>query len=114
MRSVRGCARAPRDVQHGEPHVVERGEMREQRVVLEHEPDAARLRRKVDAGLGIEPRLAVDADATRRRPVERRRCERSTVVLPLPDGPDERQQLAGRQLSATSSGMGPACCSRDR
>ena len=39
------------------------GEMREQRVVLEDEPDRPALRRQVDAAPGVEPRLVVECHA---------------------------------------------------
>ncbi len=49
---------------HGDGDGIERGEMREQRVILEHEADRAPLRRQPDAVMRIQPRLAADGDAT--------------------------------------------------
>ena len=43
------------------------GQVREERVLLEHEPDAALLRPQVDAALDVEPRLVVERDAARGR-----------------------------------------------
>ena len=43
--------------------VAPRAQVREQRVVLEHQPAAAALGREVDAARDVEPRLAIALDA---------------------------------------------------
>jgi hypothetical protein len=68
------------------------GEVREKRVVLEDEPDAALLRWQVDASCLIE-RLAVEDDPPLRglhEPGDRVQHGR----LPCPGRPDERERLA--------------------
>ena len=60
------------DVAHGEPHVVERREMRKERVILEHEPDGARLWRHHDAEGAVEPDIGARNNAAGGRPVEPR------------------------------------------
>ena len=74
-----------------------------ERVLLEHEPHRAALRRHVDAGRGIEPGVSVDVDASRARAAAARRSARRTLDLPAPDGPDEGDRLRPdleRQLEA--------------
>jgi hypothetical protein len=60
------CARAfaalaPRQPVQAELHVVERGQVRQQRQVLEHHADAARFRRQACAGGGQQALVAEDA-----------------------------------------------------
>ena len=44
--------------------------VREQRVVLEHEPDGSILRRQVDPASGVEPHVVIQRDASRLRSQE--------------------------------------------
>ena len=77
--------------------VLPRAQVREQRVVLEHEAAAPLLGRQVDAARPVEP----DALAARHPPRPRRSrpaAIRSTLLLPAPDGPGEREALAGGDL----------------
>ena len=65
--------------------IPERREVREQRVLLEHEPDATQVRGHIDAGRRVEPDLIADAYAGTMRRVEAR------------DGPEDRRlSTAGR------------------
>ena len=52
----------------GEGHVLAHGHVREQRVLLEHVPHAARLRGQVDAPLGVEERVVAERDPAGARP----------------------------------------------
>ena len=98
---LRGIFAAARlfDTQLGEAHVVEGREMREQRVVLEDEPDAACLRRQIDAGLGVEPRLGVDADKARPRAG---RARRSSAAPSSCRCPKARRSPAARRAGSSA------------
>ena len=82
---ARAVARPVRDV------LLDR-HVREQRVVLEDEPDAAMLGRERDAGRGVEQHLAVEHDPPALRPDESRdRAQHGR--LPRPGRADQREGL---------------------
>ena len=98
--------------------VLERGQVREERVLLEHEPDGTVVWRQVDAVRGVEPGLAIDADpaVTRcvqagNRPENRRlaaagRAEDRQHVAGSAgevDGEPDRAVLVSRDLQAAVS-----------
>ena len=56
-----------RQVQQRQRHVVQRREMRHQRIVLEHQPDMALLRRHEDTGRGVAPDLVAHLNAAAMR-----------------------------------------------
>ena len=69
------------------------GQVREERVLLEDEPDRAPLRRERDPSLGIEPGLRTELDPARGRP-EQSRDRAQDARLPRSGRPDERERLA--------------------
>ena len=71
-----------------EGEVLLHGHMREQGVVLEHHADVALLGRHVD------DIRAVEADRCRRSASSKPAISFSVVVLPQPDGPEQRDELA--------------------
>ena len=87
-------------------------QVREQRVVLEHEPDRPALRRHVDATCGVEPRHAVECDAAAPRPEEPRDGPQD-ARLARPRRPDERERPRRdleRQLEVErAKGVGKLC-----
>ena len=87
--------------------VLERGQVREERVLLEHEPDGTVVGRQVDAVRGVEP----DFPPTWIRPsrgVYRPAIVRRIVVLPLPDGPKIASTSPGAHVKSTASRIGPS------
>jgi hypothetical protein len=75
-----------------EGDVAADAEVREQGVLLEHEPHRAALGREVDPSLGVEPRLAVERHAAAARPLETRdRPEERRLARPR--RADERERL---------------------
>ncbi len=74
--------------------VLGHGQVREERVVLEDEPDGAFLGAAVDAR--VEPRLAAH-DAAALRPNEARDCAQQRR-LARSRRADERDRLSGRDL----------------
>ena len=76
----------------GVAHVLLDGHVREERVVLEDEADAAALGWQVDPGLGVEQHRAVELDPPALGRV-RPEIARSTVVLPGSGRADERHRL---------------------
>ena len=83
-----------RHVARRDGHVVERTQVREQGVVLEHEPDAARLRSELGAGIRVEPDVAGTGDPALGRAVEARDAAEHGG-LAAPGWTDQREQLAG-------------------
>ena len=81
------------DVVHGEPHVVERREMRKERIILEHEPDGARLRRHHDTEGAVEPDVGARNNAAGGRPVEARDGAQNRRLARARRA-DKREQLA--------------------
>ena len=80
-----------------EGDVVEHRQMREQRVVLEHQADIAAVRRLV-----VEP-LAVQPDRAPARALSNPAMQRKVVVLPQPLGPSSEKNSP----SCTSNDIGP-------
>src|SRR5581483_12371984 len=92
-----GPARALRwgDVRHRRDHVLFRGEMRKERVILEYESDAALLRGEVDSGLAVEPRHAAAFDAATLRLMQTRdRTQHGRLAAAR--RPDQAEHASGR------------------
>ncbi len=68
-------------------------EVRKERVLLEDEPDRAALRRQVDAGVRIEPRLRAERDPPPLRP-QQAGDRAQDAGLPRSRRADERERLA--------------------
>ena len=68
-------------------------EVRKERVLLEDEPDRAALRRQVDAGVRVEPRLGAQRDPPPLRP-QQPGDRAQHARLPRSRRPDERERLA--------------------
>ena len=91
--------RAPCRRRRRSPHA----QVREERVVLEDEPDAPLVGRQVDAALDVEPALVAERDRARRGP-SRPGDRRSTVVLPGARRPDERDRALDLELELELEG----------
>jgi hypothetical protein len=92
----------PRQAQQRQRDVVERAQVRHQRVVLEHQPDMALLRRQVHALGTVAPEFVADADAPALRPHQAGEHAQHRGLAGA-RWPDERQQLA--RLAAKGAGQ---------
>jgi hypothetical protein len=75
-----------------EGDVLANGHVREERVLLEHQPDPAPLGGEVDAARGVEPRSPVQSDAPALGAKEAGDGTEQ-ARLPRPGGPDEDEHL---------------------
>lgn len=94
-----------RQVQQRQPHVVQRREMRHQRIVLEHQPDMALLRRHEDTGRGVAPDLVAHLNAAAMR-AHKSGQHAQHGGLAGARGAHQRQQFAGLALKRAAQGQG--------
>ena len=105
-------ARATRHPVGAEPegHVVPHAEVREQQVVLEHQPDRPLLAGTNDVGGGVVQHPSPDHDPRPARSGSSPATARSSEVLPDAVGPEQRHHLAvARRSSAASRRQRPRC-----
>ena len=95
----------PRQMTERGGHIVEGGEVREERVALEHEARPASVSWHPDAGLAVEPSLTINPDRSILRTIQPsdRPQDRGLAAA---RGPDQGEHLARR--------TGERCGERDR
>ena len=94
MRDPKALQQVVDSLSASEGNVATHVEVREERVLLEDEPNRAALRRKVDPGRGVKPNLRTEGDAAMLGPKQPRNRAAARSTSPPPTGRRARASSA--------------------